>query len=166
MGLYNQLLNKTIKNIYIKMIKRTPKLYGTLYQSTQHFSYDSVFQRVVNKIGHKPLTEYIESLNTDIIICTYPSVAGLLAHLRTKGRLNVPLVTVVTDFSIHSHWIHPGVDLYIVGNTEVRDGLIARGIRPETIRVTGIPVSPKFDRFLDRDHILCHLGLKIDRLTF
>ncbi|NLI91315.1 MAG: UDP-N-acetylglucosamine--LPS N-acetylglucosamine transferase [Peptococcaceae bacterium] len=166
MSIYNKMLNSIIKNMYIKMIKRVPKLYGTFYQSTQNLPYDSRFQRFINSLGHKRLMDYIYSLDPDIIICTYPTISGLLAELRTLNELRLPLVTVITDYSVHSQWIHPGVDLYIVGCTQVRDGLIERGINPQSIQVTGIPVSPKFDRLLSRKDTLYSLGLTTDRLTF
>jgi processive 1,2-diacylglycerol beta-glucosyltransferase len=166
MDLYNKVLNKFIKNSYIRLIKRAPKIWGTFYQSTQDLSCDSRFQRFVNSIGRKQLIEYIHSLKPDIIICTYPTVAGLMAELRTAGQLNVPLVTVITDYTVHSQWIHPGVDLYIVGSKEVRDGLIEKGIRAEVIQVTGIPVNPVFDKVLDKEEVRTKLGLASDRLTF
>ena len=79
--------------------------------------------------------------------------------------LNVALVTVVTDYAVHSQWIHPGVDLYIVGCKHVFEGLVARGIDPHSIRITGIPVSPKFDLELDRQEVLKKLDLSPKRLT-
>ncbi|RNC28560.1 MAG: Processive diacylglycerol beta-glucosyltransferase [Candidatus Dichloromethanomonas elyunquensis] len=166
LSLYNKALNSVIKNAYIKIIKRVPKLYGTFYQGTQNLSYDSLFQRLVNNIGHKRLIDYIYSLNPDMIVCTYPTISGLLAQSRTVGELRIPLVTVITDYSVHCQWIHPGVDLYLVGCIQVRDGLIEKGIRPQSVQVTGIPVSPKFNRLLSRKKTLTSLGLATDRLTF
>ncbi|OCZ49848.1 glycosyltransferase [Dehalobacter sp. TeCB1] len=166
MSLYNKFLNTVLKKSYINMIKQTPKLWGTFYYSTQNLSYDSFFQRFVNNIGRKQLIDYIHELKPDMIICTYPTVAGLLAHLRTTGYLRIPLATVITDYTIHAQWIHPGVDLYVVGNTEVRDGLINRGISPDAIQVTGIPVSPKFDGTMNKKEALLKLGLSPERQTF
>jgi processive 1,2-diacylglycerol beta-glucosyltransferase len=166
MSVYNNLINMLIKNLYIKMIKRVPKLYGTFYQSTQNLAYDSLFQRVLNNIGRKRLLDHLYSLNPDIVICTYPTISGILAQLRSSGELHLPLVTVITDYSVHSQWIHPGVDLYIVGCNRVRDGLIARGISPHKIQVTGIPVNPKFNRLLNRSETLRKLGFETGRLTF
>lgn len=166
LDLYNKALNRFIKNTYIRLIKRAPKIWGTFYKSTRDLSYDSRFQRLINRIGHKQLIEYIHSLKPDLIICTYPTVAGLMAEQRMSGRLNVPLVTVITDYSVHSQWIYPGVDLYIVGNEEVGQGLVKKGIKPETIKVTGIPVSPEFESKMDKQAVREKLGLEPDRLTF
>ncbi len=157
--------NSVIKNTYIELIKHTPKLWGRFYYRTSKIPPDSVFQRFLNGLGRREFVKLIQALQPDLVICTYPTVAGVLAQQRLKGVLNVPLVTVVTDYAVHSQWIHPGVDLYIVGCEEVSKGLVARGIDSRTIRVTGIPVSPKFDLEYDRSEILRQLNLEPDLPT-
>lgn len=101
-----------------------------------------------------------------MIICTYPVIAGVLAQLRLRGVLKVPVVTVVTDYAVHSQWIHQGVDLYIVGNNDVFEGLVSRGIAPRTIQITGIPVNPRFEHALDRQEISQQLHIYPDRPVF
>ncbi|AFQ43986.1 UDP-N-acetylglucosamine--LPS N-acetylglucosamine transferase [Desulfosporosinus meridiei] len=166
MGLYNNAVNRMIRISYISMIKCAPKLWGAFYQSTKDLTHDSIFQTLINNIGRKQLIKYIYSLQPDLIICTYPTISGLLAQLRSIGKLNIPLVTVITDYTTHCQWIHPGVDLYIVGSPQVRDGLVERGINSKSIKVTGIPVSPNFDRILNPSEARQSLGLKNDRFTF
>lgn len=166
MGLYSRAFNKVIKSSYINIIKRTPKLWGTLYQSTKSLTYESLFQQLVNNIGRRQFIEYIYRIQPDLIICTYPTISGLLAQLKSIGELKTPLVTVITDYTTHCQWIHPGVDLYIVGNSEVRDGLVSQGINSKSIQVTGIPVSPNFERELNQKAARQSLGLASDRLTF
>jgi len=152
--------NSMIKSTYIELIKHTPKLWGKFYYRTSKIPPDSLFQRFLNGLGRREFVKFIQVLKPDLVICTYPTVAGVLAQQRLKGILNVPLVTVVTDYAVHSQWIHPGVDLYIVGCKSVYDGLVARGINPSSIRITGIPVSPKFELKLDRQQILRDLDLR------
>jgi len=158
--------NSVIKNTYIELIKHTPKLWGKFYYRTSKIPPGSVFQRFLNGLGRREFVKLIQKLQPDLVICTYPTVAGVLAQQRLKGVLNIPLVTVVTDYAVHSQWIHPGVDLYIVGCEFVCNGLVARGINPSSIRITGIPVSPKFDMVLDRQELLEKLNLKTNRTTF
>lgn len=152
--------NSVIKNTYIELIKHTPKLWGKFYYRTSKIPPDSLFQRFLNGLGRREFVKCIQVLQPDLVICTYPTVAGVLAQQRLKGILDVPLVTIVTDYAVHSQWIHPGVDLYIVGCEGVYNGLVGRGINPSSIRITGIPVSPKFEWKLDRQEILKKLDLK------
>lgn len=158
-GFLNKKFNSVVKSTYLGMIKRTPKLWGKFYYGTSKISPDSAIQRFLNRMGRKDFKKYIQSLNPDLIVCTYPTVAGVLSELKLNKEIDVPLVTVITDFVVHSQWIHQGVDLYIVGCKEVFKGLVSRGIEPERIKVTGIPVSPRFERSLNRTEIAAKLGL-------
>lgn len=159
-------MNKVIKSTYIEVIKHTPKLWGKFYYRTAKISPHSVFQRFLNGIGRSELVKYISSLRPDLIICTYPTVSGVLAELKHKGIIEAPLATVVTDYAVHSQWVHKGIDLYIVGSQDVHQGLTSRGIDGGKIRVTGIPVSPRFEREIERETVAARLGLAPDGLTF
>lgn len=163
--LISKFFNSVIKSTYIGMLRYTPKLWGKFYNNTSKMQPDSAVQRFLNQLGQKEFAKYIKSVKPDLIICTYPTVAGALAQLRLKGSLNIPVVTVITDYSVHSQWIHQGVDLYLVGCAEVYQGLAARGINPARICVTGIPVSPRFEKPMDRQAIAAQLGLQPDRPT-
>ena len=76
------------------------------------------------------------------------------------------MITVITDYTVHSHWVHQGVDGYIVACTEVSESLVSWGIKAQRIHVTGIPVSPKFEGEMDPGQINLKLGLKSDLPTF
>lgn len=164
MKLINQVLNSLLRTSYIKVIKRAPSLWGKFYNSVRTKSYDSLFQRV-NYLGQKQLLTYIVDLQPDVIVSTYPTVSGALASLRLKGELSIPLVSIVTDYTVHGQWIHPGIDLNIVGCAKVHDGLVEWGIAPRRIQVSGIPVNPDFEYRLDKEEILKKLGLHQDYLT-
>lgn len=166
MAYISKTLNKVIKNTYIEVIKHTPHLWGKFYYRTSKISPHSVLQRLLNIIGRHEFLSYIQSLRPDIIICTYPVIAGVLARLRMQGTLQIPLATVVTDYAVHTQWIHHGVDLYFVGNQDVYNGLVDRGIDPQRIHITGIPVSPRFEQPLDRQEISARLNLHLDRPVF
>ena len=53
-----------------------------------------------------------------------------------------PVAGIVTDFAVHAFWIHRNIDGYAVANDAVRDVMIARGVAPERIVASGIPVRP------------------------
>ena len=59
----------------------------------------------------------------------------------------VPLVTVVTDpcYGFWKGWACDDVSLYLVASADARRQLIDYGIAPERIKISGMPVHPKFD---------------------
>jgi len=165
-AIINQKFNSLIADIYIEMIKHTPKLWGKFYYGTASIPADSIIQRLFNNAGQHKYLQHIRSFQPDIIICTYPTVAGVLAQLRLKKVLTTPLVAVVTDYAVHNQWIHSGVDLYIVGYRDICEGFISRGIDPKRIKVTGIPVNQNFERHMDRYQVRTNLGLLPHNPTF
>ena len=166
MAFINKELNLFIRKNYIRMIKHTPKLWGNFYQLTEKISNNSILQRLLNSLGHKKFAQYINLTKPDLILCAYPTVAGILAQLKRNQAFDIPLITVVTDYTVHNHWIHPGVDLYLVGCKEVYKSLVSNGIDPSLICITGIPVKAKFRRIIKKEEVLTKLNLFPDRPTF
>ena len=87
--------NAMIKSTYIELIKHTPKLWGKFYYRTSKIPPDSLFQRFLNGLGRREFVKFIQVSKPDLVICTYPTVAGVLAQQKLKGILKVPLVTVI-----------------------------------------------------------------------
>ena len=54
----------------------------------------------------------------DIVVSTYPGVTEVLGRLRRQGRLDVPVVSAITDLAGLRYWAHPGVDLHLVIHPE------------------------------------------------
>jgi processive 1,2-diacylglycerol beta-glucosyltransferase len=158
--------NAMIKNVYGEIIKHVPKLWGKIYYKTAMVQPKSMSQRFMSHLGRSDFLKYIHTFEPDFIVCTYPTVSSTLAQLRFEQILQVPVITVITDYTVHSHWVHPGVDRYIVACAEVKESLESWGIKARCIHVTGIPVSLKFEEEIDRGQIITKLGLKTDLPTF
>jgi len=76
-----------------------------------------------------------------------------------------PFVTVVTDLvSTHASWYHRGVDLCLVPTEVARRRAIKYGLKPEQVRVVGLPVSERFCQPLGNPQSLNNrLGWPTDR---
>ncbi len=65
--------------------------------------------------------------------------------LRALGRSRPPFITLVTDLvTTHALWYHPGVDLCLVPTEEARQRALRYHMRPEQVRVVGLPVANRF----------------------
>lgn len=159
-------LNTMAKSLYVELIKYTPRLWGRFYAKTAKLRPKSKMQRFLNQLGRSDLLKYIKAFEPDLIVCTYPTVSSILAQLRLERILQVPVITVITDYTVHSLWVHPGVDRYMVACEEVKESLVFWGIEAQRVYVTGIPVSPKFEREMDRGQLISKLGLNPDLPTF
>jgi UDP-N-acetylglucosamine:LPS N-acetylglucosamine transferase len=47
------------------------------------------------------------------VVSTYPLASQVLGQLRRRGRLAAPVVTYLTDLSVHPLWVARGVDLHL-----------------------------------------------------
>ncbi len=150
-GIYNffesiyPLLNRTIKFGYSQMITRFSFCYDWFYKRTRDVEPDSKWQQTLNKMGRNKLQNLIEQCSPRVIVCTFPTPAGVVSQLKLEGKTNIPLAVIITDVAVHSQWIHPMVDAYIVAADIVSSRLIERGIPRSKIHVTGIPIRPQFE---------------------
>ena len=101
-------------------------------------------------IDLKPLKEaflkLMLNLAPDLVVTTHDMPCSFLAELRQAGDWPVPLVSVITDFAAHPYWPTSGVDRYLVAAAEVREQLAERGMEPNRVYVTGIPISASFSK--------------------
>mgnify|MGYP000881583206 CR=1 FL=1 len=150
-GIYNYFeyiyppLNKAIKFGYAQLLNYFSYGYDWFYRSTKDIEPDSKWQQILNKMGRRKLLDIIQQCSPKVIVCTFPTPAGVVSQLKREGIIDIPLVVVITDVAVHSQWIHPKVDAYIVAADIVRSRLIDRGIPKDKIHVTGIPIRPQFE---------------------
>ncbi|MDH7577474.1 MAG: glycosyltransferase [Bacillota bacterium] len=150
MELISPTLNKVAWFTYIKSVRNTPSLYGYFYQVTDHIKIEPLWEKRLNYFVVQKILDFLRDRSPRLIVATYPVAAGAISCLKEQGLVEVPLVTVITDNAVHSQWIHPCTDLYLVGSEYVREGLICRGVPGFKIAVSGIPIDPKFARLPSR----------------
>jgi processive 1,2-diacylglycerol beta-glucosyltransferase len=114
---------------------------------------------VVNKIRpetreffHKRCIGYLrnqfEKWCPHIVVSVHPLTQHIFARILRELNLSaqIPLVTVVTDpcYGFWKGWACDDVSLYLVANDDARRQLLDYGISPEKIKVSGLPLHPKF----------------------
>jgi UDP-N-acetylglucosamine:LPS N-acetylglucosamine transferase len=87
------------------------------------------------------LRDIIRKRQPDVIVCTYLFYQGILSAVFASQKQHIPLVTIVTDLAtVQPLWFHPAADLCLVPTQIVYDLAIKAGLRPEKVKITGIPV--------------------------
>ncbi len=100
----------------------------------------------LRKMTAKPLLKEIKKLKPDYIISTHFLPPEILNEEKKRGRITVPVASVVTDFSLNRIYVQPYMDFFFVASEELKFRLHKEGIPEEKIFVSGIPVKPEFDR--------------------
>lgn len=120
----------------------------------------SLLRRLINTINCKGLEGYITANKPDLIITTHFMPVEVISYLKRKGKFNGKLLTVVTDFGLHSFWISNEVDRYVVAIESTKKDLIKRGTQEALIEALGIPVRLDFLAKKDKSALISMLGLK------
>ncbi len=153
---------------YLNLVQRAPILWGGLYYLTDARPLMGPVQalhRFSNACHGRDLESFLLALKPDVVIGSHFFPMEVAAHLKRTRRLLSRLITVITDYLPHILWISPGVDGYAVGSPQTKEELLTRGIPSDRIRVTGIPVDPKFKGKNDRNNLKNRLGLEPERFT-
>jgi len=101
---------------------------------------------------HKRCVAYVRELFErwcpHIVVSVHPLTQHIFGRvLKDLGLADrVPLVSVVTDpcYGFWKGWACDAVTLYLVASDDARRQLIDYGVAPERIKISGMPVHPKF----------------------
>jgi UDP-N-acetylglucosamine:LPS N-acetylglucosamine transferase len=133
------------------------RLYNWLLRNRQHWM--KYYYWFINRIRpdtreffHKRCVGYVRELFErwcpHIVVSVHPLTQHIFGRvLKDLGLADrVPLVSVVTDpcYGFWKGWACDAVTLYLVASDEARRQLIDYGVAPERIKISGMPVHPKF----------------------
>jgi UDP-N-acetylglucosamine:LPS N-acetylglucosamine transferase len=83
-----------------------------------------------------------------IVVSVHPLTQHIFGRILRELNLTsqIPLVTVVTDpcYGFWRGWACDDVSLYLVANEDARRQLIDYGVKAEKIKISGLPLHPKF----------------------
>ncbi len=105
-----------------------------------------------------------------VVVSVHPLTQHIVAKILKELNLaeQVPLVTVVTDpcYGFWKGWACDDVSLYLVANDEARQQLLDYGIAPERIKISGMPVDPKFHEINEADAQIARKAYGLDPEKF
>ncbi|MGX4599267.1 MGDG synthase family glycosyltransferase [Faecalimicrobium sp. JNUCC 81] len=134
--------NDSMVKFYERNTKYTPALYNYYYYLKK--SFDSKYD-IAHRIYTPKLADYILDKNPDLIISTFPLAAACVDNFKVKyPDINVPTLTVITDVVDSLEWVYPHTDMYFVPALEIKNRFVQKGISPDSIKVTGVPINKKF----------------------
>ncbi len=137
---------------------RLVALYNWILRNKQHwmkYMYWCVnrFRPETLEFFHKRCVGYVAELFErwcpHIVVSVHPLTQHIFARVLKELKLadRIPLVSVVTDpfYGFWKGWACDDVRLYLVAGEEARQQLLDYGIDPQRIKISGMPVHPKFE---------------------
>lgn len=83
-----------------------------------------------------------------VVVSVHPLTQHIFARVLRELNLSsqIPLVTIVTDpcYGFWKGWACDDVSLYLVANEDARQQLLDYGVSGEKIKISGLPLHPKF----------------------
>ena len=159
---------KNYKGTYLFLIRYFPWLWGLAYYASDVpllYFFIGPIRRLVNAFAAKRLAALILEEKPTVVIATHFLSVDVVSRLKQKRFCRARLVVVVTDFLAHSFWLAKEVDVYAVASEETKEDLLRRGVPPQKILVSGIPVEKKFTEAVSRAEARNKLMLGEDRFT-
>lgn len=124
-----------------------PELYGQMYFAANRRGDPLEPLRLgLDNLVFGGLADHVRSLAPRAIVATHHMPLVVLGRARRKGRLDAPLLGVVTDYTAHACWAERGVDAWAVPHGAARAELAGHGVPLARIALTGIPVREAFSR--------------------
>jgi len=177
------------KSVTVRVIKAveeshhvTGKLvvvYNWILQNKQHwmkyvFWAMNRFRPETREFFHRRCIGYVreqfEKWCPHIVVSVHPLTQHIFARILKELNLaeQIPLVTVVTDpcYGFWKGWACNDVSLYLVANDDARRQLIDYGILPEKIKISGMPVHPKFHEINEVDAQKARRAFGLDEEKF
>lgn len=156
--------HRAAKYLYMRGISKFPSVYGYLYHKTRRTQSMPVWKKL-RLLGAERLLQLLTQEHPDAVVSTFPIASAAVSLLKSGGYCDIPLVTVITDHTDHSYWIHPHTDAYIVGSDKVKNALLKLNVPESRIAVTGIPVRPAFGESYCREQLRIKYGLHPGKMT-
>lgn len=132
---------------YLRLVNHHPEMWSYLHQksdSTPHAATSQRLRRAMERLSSGTLLRQVSQRTPQAVLCTHFLPAELLLREQQRGRFEGPVWLQVTDFDLHNMWVVPGMAGYFAATDEVAHRMLARGLPPGRVHVTGIPVMPAF----------------------
>lgn len=134
--------NFFLDDYYRMSVKYALPLYNKVFITNQEKRRDNrdTFWLDISLIGmYKKMLKTIEEFKPDCIFCSHFLPCIALSRLEEKGQLNIPYVTLLTDYVVTPYIeCAKKVDLVFVPNEELKQEMIQIGFKEEQLLVTGL----------------------------
>lgn len=142
----NSIYRNAVTQAYKQLSEKLPQLYKAFYEGSDISDLDrsldsNLVWAKLERPFFKDLGQYVKEVDPDAIVCVQQIPSRLLQLLEQEDQISKPQYVVITDVIAHSTWINYGVAGYFLPNKLSANLLVQRGVNPEVLHVTGIPVK-------------------------
>lgn len=153
------LYNKTVSDGYEMIAKTAPYFYGAVYNGTNKDSKVTTLASKAQKLLARRLLPLMIEFRPDVLICVHAFCVEMASALKMKYKMNIPVISLITDFAPHILYVQEGVDKYVVSNEEMVTALEGFGVDRKDVQISGIPIDPVFYNKQSKQELMKKMGL-------
>ncbi|HEX3054027.1 MAG TPA: glycosyltransferase [Aggregatilineaceae bacterium] len=118
--------------------------FGYEFANTRHRG--RLVMAVAKQLWKNGMRRLIQEHPTDVMVSVHSLFNRPVMHAyNTTQKFRPPFVTVITDLvTTHAFWYEPDVDRCLAPTQAAYDRGLFFGLKPEQMRITGLPVHPQF----------------------
>lgn len=105
-------IGTALRASYRAMVRQTPWLYDAIYSGFLDTKRGPGSTPLAAVADHR-LREAVHTYRPHLIVSVFHLAAQAVGRMRQHGELDVPTAVMITDFAVHSQWLHPGNDLHL-----------------------------------------------------
>lgn len=121
-----------------------PRIYGLLYKVTNFIGFNKIIPSILIRKVEKGVMDQISKYKPDVIIGTHAFAVTVISKLKKKNLIDLPFISIVTDFKAHCSYFDKEVDAYITGSAYTRYNMIRRNVPNHKVFSFGIPIRKDF----------------------
>jgi UDP-N-acetylglucosamine:LPS N-acetylglucosamine transferase len=111
--------------------------------------------------GGGRMARSLRAAKPDVIVPVFPAASEVVGELRKRGRIDVPIVSAITDLAALRYWAHPGIDVHLLIHPESEEEVRRIAPRSRIEAVTGL-YDDVYLQARDRGDARRALGLPAD----
>ena len=151
-----------LPGLYPRMV-RTPRMWGMGFRVSNGRQRGRVLTTLIWPYVRRASQRLVAEVSADLFVSFHPLL--IAPTLKALGSAPPPFFAVVTDLVTgHSLWYHHRLDLCFLPTAEAEHRALVNGMKPERLRVVGLPVAERFCAPPgDRGRLRAELGWPQDR---
>lgn len=135
---------------YHFILRFFPEAYALSYRWGNNPKSSYWLRGMINFLLGKLAAPYLKKLSPDVVVATHATAAGIVDAFK-HNYTKLPLVSVVTDFTVHQWWIHKRTNIYFLAADDLKPTVVPR--TGQKIFCYGIPVRQEFDHEYDNNEL-------------
>jgi 1,2-diacylglycerol 3-beta-galactosyltransferase len=151
---------KYMPEFYPWLISRSKSSWGFGYKLSNTRTQAKALSRSFYAYAESGLKRMIHEHPADLVVCVHSVLARPCMEAYARVDVRPQYMVVVTDLvSTHMFWYDRRAERTLVPTQPAYDRGLKAGIKPEQMRITGLPVHPKFsERLKDKASARAELG--------